>query len=76
MNTLAIPTVTKRLVRHWTLVAAVVSLALWVLAVEEAHFLDMGANGLVTILRWPYFAGLLVVCVSFVAEIFRRVTGV
>jgi hypothetical protein len=61
-----------RLVRHWTMIAAVVAVALWAVAISEAHFVDMGSNGLVTILRWPYFASLVVVCGAFVAEVFRR----
>lgn len=58
--------------RNWTLVAAAVGISLWMIAIEMAHFGQMGPNGLVTILRWPYFAGLIVVSGAFVAEDFRR----
>lgn len=65
------PVANDRLQRNWTVLLAVVGLALWWLAISEASFVQMGGNGLVTILRWPYFAGLCVVCVAFVAELFR-----
>jgi hypothetical protein len=58
--------------RHWTAAAALVGIVLWVIAISEAHFAQMGPNGLVTLLRWPYFAALIVVCGAFVAEVFRH----
>ena len=70
MRTLS-PAVNSRLTTNWTLLAGLVGMALWALAVSEASVLQMGANGLVTILRWPYFVGLAIVCGAFVAEVFR-----
>jgi hypothetical protein len=61
----------NRLRTNWTLLAGLVGMALWALAVSQASVLQMGANGLVTILRWPYFVGLTIVCGAFVAEVFR-----
>ena len=62
----------RQLRRHWTVIAALGGIVLWRIAVTMAHFAQMGPNGLVTLLRWPYFLGLIVVCGAFVAEVFRR----
>lgn len=48
-----------------------VALALWVVAVHEAHFSSMGQLGLVSILGWWYFAGLALVVVAFGLEVTR-----
>ena len=58
--------------RQWTVAAAIVAVGLWGIAISMAHFAQMGPNGLITLLRWPYFVGLIVVCGAFVLEIFRR----
>jgi hypothetical protein len=50
---------------------AVVALALWCLAVDEANFSKMGLLGLVTVLHWPYFAGLALVVLGFANELTR-----
>jgi hypothetical protein len=49
----------------------VVAIVLWFVAVREAHFLNMDAYGLVSVLGWPYFAGLLLVATGFIIELFR-----
>jgi hypothetical protein len=46
-------------------------LALWGVAVATADFSRMGAFGLVTILGWPYFAGLALVVVALALELLR-----
>ncbi|HUX05512.1 MAG TPA: hypothetical protein VMV53_11500 [Acidimicrobiales bacterium] len=54
-----------------SLVLAVLGVALWVIAVRQAHFARMGPLGLVSILHWAYFAGLGVVVVGFSLEVSR-----
>lgn len=46
-------------------------LVFWLIAVYDANFLKMGAYGLVSILGWPYFAGLALVVVGFTLEMQR-----
>jgi hypothetical protein len=52
-------------------VLAVVAVLLWVIAVHQAVFANMGLLGLVTILGWPYFVGLTLVVLGFINELFR-----
>ena len=65
------PALRHQVIKNWTVIAALAGFILWALAVAQAHFFQMGAYGLVTILRWPYFVSLVVLCVALVAEIFR-----
>jgi hypothetical protein len=55
----------------WSLGLGVVGAALWGLAVERADFVAMGPLGLISILHWPYYAGLALVIVGFASELFR-----
>ena len=50
-----------------------VALALWIVAVHEAHFSSMGPLGLVSILGWWYFAGLALVVIAFCLEVTREI---
>ncbi len=43
----------------------------WLYAVHQAKFLQMGADGLITILGWPYFLGLALVIAGFSYELTR-----
>jgi hypothetical protein len=51
----------------------VIAMALWVVAVHEAHFSAMGQLGLVSILGWSYFVGLTLAVVAFGLEVTRDV---
>lgn len=57
--------------RVGSLALAVAALALWFLAVDQANFSKMGLLGLVTILHWPYFVGLVLVVLGFTKELLR-----
>ena len=57
--------------RYSTSVLGLVSLALWFIAVDQADFLRMGASGLITVLGWPYFAGLALLTVALGIELMR-----
>jgi hypothetical protein len=46
-------------------------LIFWLVAVRDARYLDMGGYGLVSILGWTYFAGLVLVVVGFGIELMR-----
>jgi hypothetical protein len=46
---------------------------LWFAAVATSDFSKMNGYGLVSVLRWPYFAGLLLVVVGFGVELARPV---
>jgi hypothetical protein len=46
-------------------------LVLWYAAINDANYLKMSGYGLVTILGWPYFAGLALVVIGFCVELFR-----
>ena len=45
----------------------------WLTAVTNANFGAMGALGLITVLRWPYYLGLVLVVVAFSYELLRNV---
>lgn len=63
-------TLPRSLVRNWTGVAALVTSGLlWTLAVHDASFGRIGAYGLVTVLHWPYFAGLTILVAGFSYEL-------
>src|SRR5664279_569896 len=47
------------------------ALILWFVAVNDAVFSKMGAFGLVSVLGWPYFAGLTLVVIAFAIEVMR-----
>jgi len=49
-----------------------VGLLLWIVAVSRADFSKMGDFGLVTVLGWPYFVGLILVVVGFTWEMNRH----
>lgn len=49
----------------------IVGLVFWILAVRSANFLNMGQLGLVSVLGWMYFAGLVLVATGFVSELLR-----
>lgn len=44
-------------------------LLLWLVALHDANFLQMGPLGLVSILRWPYFVGLALALAGFSFEL-------
>ncbi len=44
---------------------------LWLFAIHSAHFADMGPSGLISILGWPYFAGLALVVAGLAYELTR-----
>ena len=46
-------------------------LACWAFAVSHAHFSSMGALGLITVLTWPYYVGLILIAVTFSFELLR-----
>jgi hypothetical protein len=50
---------------------AVFALVMWIVAVRQADFAKMGLLGLVTILHWPYFVGLVLVVLGFANELLR-----
>jgi len=45
--------------------------ALWIATLWRADFSKMGAYGLISIVGWTYFAGLLCVTAGFTSELFR-----
>ena len=47
------------------------ALVLWVITVARANFLAMGGLGLVSVLGWTYFVGLVAVVVGFAFELYR-----
>jgi hypothetical protein len=49
----------------------IVGLVFWIDAVRTSHFLNMNVYGLVSILGWPYFVGLVLVVAGFTIEVFR-----
>lgn len=53
-----------------SLVFAFGGLALWIVAVTQADFSHMGKLGLISVLGWPYFAGLTLVAIGIVLELF------
>ena len=57
--------------QYGALVLGVLALLLWVVAVHQAVFNNMGLLGLVTILGWPYFVGLSLVALGFANELLR-----
>lgn len=52
-------------------ILGIVGLSLWILSVRSADFFNMSALGLVSVLNWMYFAGLILVCIGFVLELLR-----
>jgi hypothetical protein len=59
--------------REWLGVPlGVLGVVCWILAVHNAHYSHMGSEGLITILGWPYFAGLIFVVCGFVCELIRK----
>ncbi len=46
-------------------ILGVLGLVFWFIAVNEANYSKMSAFGLVTILGWPYFVGLVLVVAGF-----------
>lgn len=52
-------------------VLAALGLVLWVITVLGTNYSNMGDYGLVSLLRWPYFAGLTLVVIGFAAELMR-----
>jgi hypothetical protein len=46
-------------------------LIFWLIAVHDARYLDMGGYGLVSILGWCYFVGLILVVTGFGIELMR-----
>lgn len=52
-------------------VYAAVATVLWIVAVRQAKFDSMGLLGLITVLKWPYFAGLGVLALGFAVELLR-----
>jgi hypothetical protein len=57
--------------RELGLLFGVVGLFFWIDAVKNSHFLNMNVYGLVSILGWPYFVGIILVVVGFTIEVFR-----
>ena len=47
----------------------IVAFVLWTVAVHQANFLSMGSLGLVSVLGWPYFAGLALVTAGIALEL-------
>jgi hypothetical protein len=52
-------------------ILGVLGLVFWFIAVNEANYSKMSAFGLVTILGWPYFVGLVLVVAGFGVELFQ-----
>jgi len=52
-------------------ILGVIGFLFWLLAVHDADYLKMGAYGLVSILGWPYFVGLVLVVAGFAIELMR-----
>jgi hypothetical protein len=60
----------RRLSRGWLGSGlAAVGMVLWLFAIHQANFLQMGPLGLVSILGWKYFVGLGLVVVGFSLEL-------
>jgi hypothetical protein len=57
--------------RLGVVVLTVLSLAMWLLTVHDANFSRMGQLGLVSILGWTYFVGLVLVTMGFANELLR-----
>jgi hypothetical protein len=62
---------TPRLQDAIMLIAAAVAIALWGLSVTSAEPSKMGGLGLVSVVGWPYFAGLFLVGIGITSEIAR-----
>jgi hypothetical protein len=60
-----------RLSEFTGLIAALIAFVLWIFAVHDAHFLQMGSLGLISVLGWPYFLGLAIVTVGLAVELMR-----
>jgi hypothetical protein len=54
------------------LVLGLSALVLWIVAVKQANINAMTPDGLVSILGWPYFAGLALIVAALALEIMRR----
>ncbi|HVA71036.1 MAG TPA: hypothetical protein VNF08_06910 [Acidimicrobiales bacterium] len=53
------------------LALGLVAFALWIFAVNHANSLAMNSYGLVSVLGWPYFFGLVLIVVAFTVELLR-----
>jgi hypothetical protein len=49
----------------------VLGMVMWIISVYQANFLQMGQLGLVSVLGWPYFAGLVLVIAALAIELLR-----
>jgi hypothetical protein len=64
-------TFAARLGRFAGLFVAAVAFVLWISAVRDAHYLQMGSLGLISVLSWPYFLGLALVTIGLAIELMR-----
>jgi len=53
------------------LILGMIALVLWIIAVERAKSLGMNSYGLVSVLGWPYFLGIVLIVVAFTIELLR-----
>jgi hypothetical protein len=56
---------------HVPLALALVAFILWIVAVTSAHSLLMSSYGLVSVLGWPFFLGLVLIIAAFTIELLR-----
>jgi hypothetical protein len=54
---------------HLSLFLGIVGFILWIVAVARANSLGMNSYGLVSVLGWPYFLGLILIVASFAMEL-------
>jgi hypothetical protein len=53
------------------LALGLIALVLWIISVERAKVLLMTSYGLVSVLGWPFFVGLVLIIVAFTIELLR-----
>ena len=56
---------------HASHVLGLVAFVLWAVAVTHANGLNMNSYGLVSVLGWPFFLGLLLIVAALANELFR-----